>query len=175
MQAITSLSAPEGEDETVTLLDHIRDLSVGPEAEVETDMDKQELARLILVLPLEDQAFIKFKFGLVDGSPKSDAKAAQAFSCTMKEVREREESILEKLKVIASQDRTNLPKEVESFSVLVLSGGETYDVEEASVLAGRKITSFPAKVYESTDKDQMLLLKKKLECLGARVELISTF
>lgn len=176
MQNITSLNEAAGDDENLTILDYIRDACPGPEGDVEVDMDKQELNRLIVQLPKEDQVFIKFKYGLVDGSPKSDAKAAQAFSIPIKQVRELETNILAQLNSFASQDRTNLAKEVEIFSVVIIAAREILSSSEASVLAGIEIPkNLPAKVYESTDKDQMLLLKKKLECLGFRVEVISSF
>jgi len=176
MQNITSLNEAAGDDENLTILDYIRDACPGPEGDVEVDMDKQELNRLIVQLPKEDQVFIKFKYGLVDGSPKSDAKAAQAFSIPIKQVRELETNILAQLNSFASQDRTNLAKEVEIFSVVIIAAREILSPSEASVLAGIEIPkNLPAKVYESTDKDQMLLLKKKLECLGFRVEVISSF
>lgn len=55
-------------------------------------------------------------------------------------------------------------------------GGAKTDDEDLSVLAGVEIPkNLPAKVYESTDKDQMLVLKKKLECLGFRAEIIGSF
>jgi RNA polymerase sigma factor (sigma-70 family) len=175
MQNITSLNEAAGDDENLTILDYIRDACPGPEGDVEVDMDKQELNRLIVQLPKEDQVFIKFKYGLVDGSPKSDAKAAQAFSIPIKQVRELETNILAQLNSFASQDRTNLAKEVEIFSVLILSGGGQHTKESLSVLMGVPIPAIPCKIYESTDKDQMVVMKKKLECLGARAEVISSF
>ena len=175
MQHITSLNEAAGDDENLTILDYIRDACPGPEGDIEVDMDKQELNRLIVKLPKEDQVFIKFKYGLVDGSPKSDAKAAQAFSIPIKQVRELETNILAQLNSFASQDRTNLAKEVEIFSVLILSGGGQHTKESLSVLMGVPIPAIPCKIYESTDKDQMIVMKKKLECLGCRAEVISSF
>ena len=175
MQHITSLNEAAGDDENLTILDYIRDACPGPEGDIEVDMDKQELNRLIVKLPKEDQVFIKFKYGLVDGSPKSDAKAAQAFSIPIKQVKEMETNILAQLNSFASQDRTNLAKEVEIFSVLILSGGGQHTKESLSVLMGVPIPAIPCKIYESTDKDQMIVMKKKLECLGARAEVISSF
>lgn len=176
MQAVTSLNEAAGDDENLTILDYIRDACPGPEGDVEVDMDKQELNRLIVQLPKEDQVFIKFKYGLVDGSPKSDAKAAQAFSIPIKQVREIETNILAQLNAFASQDRTNLAKEVEIFSVLILSAPEELIAGgDLSVLMGVPIPAVPCKIYESTDRDQMVIMKKKLECLGARAEVISSF
>jgi len=176
MQHITSLNEAAGDDENLTILDYIRDACPGPEGDVEVDMDKQELNRLIVQLPKEDQVFIKFKYGLVDGSPKSDAKAAQAFSIPIKQVKEMETNILAQLNSFANPAKTNLDKEEEVFSVLVLDlGGGGLSREEASVLMGVDIPAIPCKIYESTDKDQMIVMKKKLECLGARAEVISSF
>ena len=176
MQAVTSLNEAAGDDENLTILDYIRDACPGPEGDVEVDMDKQELNRLIVQLPKEDQVFIKFKYGLVDGMPKSDAKAAQAFSIPIKQVKELETNILAQLNSFASQDRTNLAKEVETFSVLILSAPEELIAGgDLSVLMGVPIPAIPCKIYESTDRDQMVIMKKKLECLGARAEVISSF
>ena len=176
MQNITSLNESAGDDENLTILDYIRDACPGPEGDVEVDMDKQELTRLIVQLPREDQVFIKFKYGLVDGAPKSDAKAAQAFSIPIKQVKEIETNILAQLNAFANPARTNLDKEIEVFSVLVLDlGGGALTKEEASVLMGVEIPAIPCKIYESTDRDQMLVMKVKLEALGARAEVISSF
>lgn len=176
MQNITSLNESAGDDENLTILDYIRDACPGPEGDVEVDMDKQELNRLIVQLPREDQVFIKFKYGLVDGAPKSDAKAAQAFSIPIKQVKEIETNILAQLNAFANPARTNLDKEIEVFSVLVLDlGGGALTKEEASVLMGVEIPAIPCKIYESTDRDQMLVMKVKLEALGARAEVISSF
>lgn len=176
MQNITSLNEAAGDDENLTILDYIRDACPGPEGDVEVDMDKQELNRLIIQLPKEDQVFIKFKYGLVDGAPKSDAKAAQAFSIPIKQVKEIETNILAQLNKFANPAKTNLEKEVEIFSVLLLSAPEELNASgKLSVLMGVPITAIPCKIYESTDKDQMIVMKKKLECLGCRAEVISSF
>jgi DNA-directed RNA polymerase sigma subunit (sigma70/sigma32) len=175
MQAITSLNESAGDDENLTILDYIRDACPGPEGDVEVDMDKQELNRLITQLPKEDQVFIKFKYGLVDGAPKSDAKAAQAFSIPIRQVKEIETNILAQLNAFANPARTNLDKEIEIFSVLILAAGGKYGCEDLSVLMGVEIPAIPCKIYESTDRDQMLVMKAKLEALGARAEVISSF
>ena len=174
MQDITSLNVAAGDDENLTVLDYIRDTCPSPEDDVEVSMDKQELNKLILSLSPEDQSFIKFKFGLVDGTPKSDAKAAQAFSIPIKQVREQEARILNELHSIAVPDKTNLDMELETFSVVLISAAEESYIRISSIL-GREIRVSPCKLWESTDRDQALILKARLETLGARVEIISSF
>jgi hypothetical protein len=111
----------------------------------------------------------------VDGAPKSDAKAAQAFSIPIRQVKEIETNILAQLNAFANPARTNLDKEIEIFSVLILAAGGKYGCEDLSVLMGVEIPAIPCKIYESTDRDQMLVMKAKLEALGARAEVISSF
>lgn len=170
MQHITSLNEAAGDDENLTILDYIRDACPGPEGDIEVDMDKQELNRLIVKLPKEDQVFIKFKYGLVDGSPKSDAKAAQAFSIPIKQVKEMETNILAQLNSFANPAKTNLEKEIEIFSVILLS----YSGAEENIL-GVSTKGLPYKVHETPDKDQAIIMRARFQNVGFRVEIIGSF
>jgi len=177
IQDITSLDETTGDDENLSILSYIRDEGSSPEETSQKMMDKQYVMSILSTLSFDDQAFIKFKYGLVDETPKSDAKCAEAFKCTMKEVREREARILNTLANSATLDKTNVVKNVQKHSVVVLSAGENIKVEELSVLAKRPIKAkdIPCVLYESEDKDQMILLRERLIGLGCRAEVISSF
>ena len=181
IQDIGSLDEPTGDDENLSVLSYIKDEGVGPEDITEKVMDKEYVASILCTLPSGDSAFIKFKFGLVDDTPKSDAKTAEAFQMTIKQVRENEVRILGELLKVAELNKSNMERDDEVYSVILISlnpsrrGELSY--QEASVLVRKPVKEgdLPCKVYESTDRDQMLILRERLVSLGFRVEVISSF
>lgn len=173
LQEITSLNVSTGHDENLTVLDFLRDETATPVDIAERSLDKSYLLGLVSTLPLEEQAFIKFKYGLIDETPKSDAKVAEAFCITMKEVKEREARILTQLQNSARKGCTTLDFAEELFSVVFISAHEE-DVPSFEQELGMKL-SLPQKIYESPDKDQMVLLVARIRSLGGRAEVISSF
>ena len=176
IQDITSLDQTTGDDENLTVLSYIKDDNSGPEVETELRMDKDYLISLLSNLGHEDQAFIKFKYGLVDNSPKTEAKVAEAFQITIKEVKDREARILEDLGKIIDPRQTNLDRTVPIYSLILLAAGPNAPNGSSVLLdLGIQEENIPYKVYESEDKDQMILLSKRLEEAGFWTEIISSF
>lgn len=181
IQDIGSLDEPTGDDENLSVLSYIKDEGVGPEDITERAMDKEYIASILCTLPSGDSAFIKFKFGLVDDTPKSDAKTAEAFQMTIKQVKENEVRILGELLKVAEMDKSNMERDREVYSIILISlnpsAAGVLSYQEASVLVRKpvKADDLPCKVYESTDRDQMLILRERLVSLGFRVEVISSF
>lgn len=179
LQTIGSLDEPAGEDDNLSALYYIGDENPGPEQDAQVSMDKSYLNTVLCTLPSGDRIFIQFKYGLVDNSPKSDAKTAEAFKITMKEVKEREARILQDLSKVVDRGKFSPDAPIELFSVILISapssGGRLHDKEASSVLGKPLPKNLPAKVYESTDKDQMLLLCKRFIDLGCRAEVLSSF
>lgn len=181
IQDIGSLDEPTGDDENLSVLSYIKDEGAGPENITERAMDKEYVASILCTLPSGDSAFIKFKFGLVDDTPKSDAKTAEAFQMTIKQVKENEVRILGELLKVAEMDKSNMERDREVYSIILISlnpsAAGVLSYQEASVLVRKpvKADDLPCKVYESTDRDQMLILRERLVSLGFRVEVISSF
>lgn len=125
LHGIGSLDEPAGEDENLSAIDYLGDASPSPESTTEFSMDKDYLNSILCTLPSGDRIFIQFKYGLVDNSPKSDAKTAEAFRLTIKEVKEREAQIISALSKIADPGKVSMDKEVEIFSVILLAARET--------------------------------------------------
>lgn len=176
MQGIGSLDEPAGEDDNLSTLYYIGDESPGPESDTELAMDREYLNTALCSLPSGDRIFIQFKYGLVDNNPKSDIKTAEAFKISVKEVKEREAQVLAKLRDLVDPDKTCLDREIEIFSVILISAAGHLSNSELSVLVGLPIPkTLPAKVYESKDKDQMILLCERFISLGCRAELLSSF
>lgn len=179
IQSIGSLDEPAGEDDNLSALYYIGDETPGPEHDAQGSMEKAYLNSVLCTLPSGDRIFIQFKYGLVDNSPKSDAKTAEAFKITMKEVKEREVRILQDLSKLVDRDKFACDSDIEIFSVILISAPTSRGADNMnfgpSVLGIDIPEVLPAKVYESTDKDQMLLLCQRFIDLGCRAEVLSSF
>lgn len=175
LHEVSSLDETAGEDENLSVLDYIGDETPSPEDLTEKKQDKEYLFNILtLLVEASSQAFMKFKYGLLDETPKSDAKTAEAFHMTTKEVREEEGRILLQLNKLANKAKTNLDFSTEVFSLILLHAYEEYvpGIQEA---LNTNIARVPCKIYESEDKDQMLILAARVRALGGRVEIISNF
>jgi len=176
---IQSLDSSSGDDPNLLALHYIKDEKEGPEVTTETSMDKEYLQSVLCTLPSGDRIFIQFKYGLVDNSPKTDAKTAEMFKIPIKEVKAREAQILQSLATMMEAQKTSLDMEVEIFSVILISAptspGGDYLEGVSSVLGKLIPKNLPAKVFDSVDKDQMLLLCRRFIALGCRAEVISSF
>jgi RNA polymerase sigma factor (sigma-70 family) len=171
---ITSLDESAGDDENLSVLHYVRDEGAGLEDTTEVSGDKSYLLGLMKDLPEQDQHFLKFKYGLVDGVMKSDIRTAEVFQCTIKEVREWEKRVLNVLTLKADPYKTSIDLEQESFGLILLHAPEGLipTLEQEFMV---KIPSLPRRIYSSTDKDQIVLLDRRLRSLGCRVEILSSF
>lgn len=175
IQDITSLDESAGEDDNLSVMHYVRDENLGLELQTELSSDQKYLNKLVALLPFSfSQQFIKFRYGLVDGVHKSDIRVSEAFQMPFKAVREEEAKILAELAKLADIKDTNLDREVEIFSVIV-HVAEPEGLKWLNEEMGFKITSLPAKIYESPDRDQMIILQSRLLDWGIRTSLISSF
>ena len=175
IQDITSLDESAGEDDNLSVMHYVRDENLGLELQTELSSDQKYLNKLVALLPFSSsQQFIKFRYGLVDGVHKSDIRVSEAFQMPFKAVREEEAKILAELAKLADIKDTNLDREVEIFSVIV-HVAEPEGIKWLNEEMGFNITSLPAKIYESPDRDQMVILQARLLDWGIRTSLISSF
>jgi RNA polymerase primary sigma factor len=85
------------------------DYSMSVESQVEQRMDLAELERLLENLSAGDADFVKRKFGLYDGYPRTRSEAAEMYSMeyTEQEIGRWEHDIMDYLRALKNTDRLN--------------------------------------------------------------------
>lgn len=96
-----------GEDEDLSLVDYLIDDSYTPDESSEVSADKEYIKSLLSKLTKSDSDFVKLRFGFVDNQEKTDRQMAILLKITIKEAKERWESILHKLQEFGSEESIN--------------------------------------------------------------------
>lgn len=174
LQDIHSLDDSAGDDDNLSVLHYVEDEKSSVVENTEEAANKEYLASLLSTLPKDEQEFMKFRFGLVDGAPKTDGRTGEVFGMTVREVREKERAILDKLTNKANPNKTSLDFELENLGLILLSAPpESIPIIEE--FFSTKVNFFPCRIYTSTDKEQMTLLLRRVQGFGGRAEVISSF
>jgi len=104
----TSLDETTGDDENLSLVTYIQtEHKYQPENEAETLMDWSKLRTVIDKLEEDERDYIILRFGFLDHSDKTIKDMSQILRLTVKEVKEKEEKVLNKLKTLISKDEFN--------------------------------------------------------------------
>jgi RNA polymerase sigma factor (sigma-70 family) len=102
-----SLDQTTGEDDNLSMLSYVVDESITPEEKVESFGDKVYVQNLISFLSKEDADFIKLKFGFLDNKERTNKEMSQLMQLSLKEVKDRETRILQRLQEIAEYESVN--------------------------------------------------------------------
>jgi len=99
-QGITSLDAPVGEDESVTITDLMEDEATSNLAHVKISefFQKQTLQELMKKMSDREREILSMRFGLKDGEIRTLDDCAKKFKITRERVRQIEEACLKKLR-----------------------------------------------------------------------------
>jgi RNA polymerase primary sigma factor len=165
MQEIGSLDETSGEDETLNLHSYISDDTFNPEDTTETRLNKDVLTQLLAKLSPPDQAFIKYKWGLVDGQAKTDHKVAESFGITPKEVKEKEATLLGVLRQAGDPRHLNLDFDKKTYTVVLLNRPN---------MTWREVPEYlPAVVMETDDEIEAGLFAQTIRVWGGRACVLS--
>jgi len=167
----TSLDDATGEEE-IPLISYVMDDKILPEDKIEQSLDRDYVLSLLDRLTEEEQFFIKYKYGFIDNKFRKDKEMSTYLKISAKEVKAKEEAILQKLKSKADLNKINTdilcdlvitgygknPKKVldllKSWNKTILIGGSTLTV------------------FSSISQHLGQEYKKELESQGAFVKLI---
>lgn len=100
-QGITSLDAPVGEDESVTITDLMEDEATSNLAHIKISefFQKQTLQELLKKMSDREREILAMRFGLKDGEIRTLDDCAKKFKITRERVRQIEEACLKKLRL----------------------------------------------------------------------------
>lgn len=99
-------SSAEGED-SLSMVNYLIDEELLPEEKLENKQDKQYVSKLMKGLGKEDRDFIRLKYGFIDNKERTPREMAQILKIPVKEVKEREQRILQTLKEQADYESVN--------------------------------------------------------------------
>ena len=94
---IVSLDKPMGEEGDVTLENFLADEDNTPQKDSDAQQLKTQVAAAVALLPPREQAVIKMRFGLTDGSPHTLEEIGDAYGVTRERVRQILSKALRKL------------------------------------------------------------------------------
>lgn len=99
-QGITSLDAPVGEDQSVTITDLMEDTATSSMAinKISDFFQKETIQELLRKMSDREQEILSMRFGLKDGEIRTLDDCAKKFKITRERVRQIEEACLKKLK-----------------------------------------------------------------------------
>ncbi len=100
-QRITSLDAPIGEDETVTITDLLEDESTSGLAidKIQEFFRKEAIQELLQNMNMREKEILNMRFGLDDGEVHTLDECAKRFKITRERIRQIEEACLKKLRL----------------------------------------------------------------------------
>ena len=104
-QGITSLDAPVGEDESVTITDLMEDEATSNLAQnkIAELFKKQTLQELLKKMSDREREILAMRFGLKDGEIRTLDDCAKKFKITRERVRQIEEACLKKLRITIAE------------------------------------------------------------------------
>ncbi|MBN2838770.1 MAG: RNA polymerase sigma factor RpoD [Fusobacteriaceae bacterium] len=98
-QEPVSLETPIGEEEDSHLGDFLPDvMSMNPEEYATMQMLKEELSNVLLTLTEREEMVLRYRFGLVDGKPRTLEEVGIIFGVTRERIRQIEAKALRKLR-----------------------------------------------------------------------------
>ena len=104
----TSLDESIGEDENLPMINYLTgDEKYQPEETVEKVIDQDYAHELLSKLTDEERQFIMIKFGFLDNYEKSYKEMTQFTKLSIKEIKDKEKHILDKLKKLGSKKKVN--------------------------------------------------------------------
>lgn len=173
---LESLDKPFGEDENLTLVDYLEDQDQTPEEWAESSADTEYINGLLHLLSKSDADFIKLKYGFVDHEIKTDRTMSILLKIPMKEVKERENEILETLRNQASVFEVNMSipcnviiTEIPSnnYRDVVYCLWDLLDLDFTQIRL--MLNNTPTTIKSNLNQHTALDFKQQLEAAGARV------
>jgi RNA polymerase primary sigma factor len=99
MQEPISLTTPIGDDEETVLQDFIEDKDgPSPQRKMHEFLRKREIERMLSELTKREAEIINYRYGLVDGYPRTLEEVGQMYSITRERVRQIESKVIRKLR-----------------------------------------------------------------------------
>lgn len=173
-----SLDKQVGEDENLSLVDFLIDDSYSPEESTESRSDKAYIQYLLSFLTKEDSDFIRLKYGFIDHNEKTDRQMCVLLKIPAKEVKAREERILEILKEKGSMFELNTP--IACNIVIERIHPECYHLVFNTVMKLANLdhtktrcalNTIPVTIKHNTDQSLALLWREELSLAGAEVSI----
>ena len=176
------LDKPVGEDENLTLGDYVMDDSPMSEDIVENNADKDYVHKLLRHLSLEDQEFIKLKYGFVgDQEERKDRWMAVYLKITIKEVQETEERILNQLREMSNHMEINMSVEMNLIIENIPSQcyNEVYEcIKRHSglnpTMIGVMLRELPVTAFSKRNQHVCEAIKNELEAAGATCSIVKS-
>ncbi len=100
-QSVTSLDAPVGEDESVTITDLMEDEATSNLAinKIQAFFRKETIVELLQRMNQREKEILNMRYGLKDGEIRTLDDCAKKFKITRERVRQIEEACLKKLRI----------------------------------------------------------------------------
>ena len=93
-----SLDKPIGDDGDITMESFLADEDNTPQSDSDAQQFKQQIAAVVSILSPREQAVIKMRFGLLDGTPHTLEEVGLAYRVTRERVRQIEAKAIRKLR-----------------------------------------------------------------------------